>query len=294
MGRIDDALRRSGASDRLPSTTSSKEDVFVSPWSVPTVPDVQPIEGATATTSDLTTDSEAVAPRELVADRVDLLTGSSEADPALSGQFRRMAARLYNTHQQDEANLKVVMVTSAVPAEGKTTTAINLALILSESFQEKVLLIDADLRRPSLHRAWGISEDRGLSDALRPLGAQELALVRVGETLTVLPAGRPDSDPTGALTSESMRRILADARAQFDWVILDTPPIAAVDDATLLGSMVDAVLFVVRARKTRFPIVRNAIDSIGRDRIIGVVLNGTEVADAPAYGYDSYGYSYGT
>ena len=200
MGRIDDALRRSGASDRLPSTTSSKEDVFVSPWSVPTVPDVQPIEGATATTSDLTTDSEAVAPRELVADRVDLLTGSSEADPALSGQFRRMAARLYNTHQQDEANLKVVMVTSAVPAEGKTTTAINLALILSESFQEKVLLIDADLRRPSLHRAWGISEDRGLSDALRPLGAQELALVRVGETLTVLPAGpvRQKADPVAS------------------------------------------------------------------------------------------------
>ena len=290
MGRIDDALRRSRGADRPSPRAPSEGEVFVSPWAVSTAPEVRTVDATDEAASSVLAGSDG-ATLELVADRIDLLTGSDMADSALSAQFRRMAAKLYNMHQKSD--LKLVMVTSAAPAEGKSITAINLALILSESFQQRVLLIDADLRRPSLHKTWGIDGDRGLSDALRLSDGQELALVRVSENLAVLPAGRPDSDPTGGLTSEGMRRILGDARAQFDWVILDTPPIAAVDDATLLGTMVDAVLFVVRARRTRFPIVRNAIDLIGRDRIIGVVLNGTEVADAPTYGYDNYGYASG-
>ena len=87
-----------------------------------------------------------------------------------------------------------------------------------------------------------------------------------------------------------MRRVLEDARARFDWVVLDSPPVAAVDDATLLGSMVDAVVFVVRVGKTHLAVARRAIEAIGRDRVFGVVLNGTEAIDAPAYGYQHYGY----
>ncbi len=293
MGRIDDALRRSGVSERPSSPVPSGSDVFVSPWSVSAAPEPRPVETVSGARAGVPADSGSVSAVELVADRVDLLTGSSTADPALSSQFRRMAARLYNAHEDEKADLKLVMVTSAVPAEGKTTTAVNLALILSESFQEQVLLIDADLRRPSLHNVWGLAGDRGLSDALRPVPEPDLELVRVSKTLTLLPAGNPDADPTAGLTSERMRQILAQARTQFDWVILDTPPIGAVDDATLLGAMVDAVLFVVRACQTRSPLVLNAIDLIGRDKIIGVVLNGTEAVDTPSYHYPGYGYSSG-
>jgi capsular exopolysaccharide synthesis family protein len=202
-----------------------------------------------------------------------------------------MAATLYNA--QDQGDLKLVMVTSAAPGEGKTLTATNMALILSESFRRRVLLIDADLRRPSLHKTWGIDTNRGLSDVLKPTSEQKAQVFQVSETLTLLPAGRPDPDPIGGLTSSRMREILDDARTRFDWVILDSPPIGAVDDATLLGSMVDAVLFVVRARKTRAAMVRQAIESVGRDKIFGVVLNGTEESDSPGYGYYNYGDSSG-
>ena len=293
MGRIDEALHRSGASDRPSSPVPSGGDVFVSPWSVSAAAEARRVETATEARAGVPADSDSVAAVELAADRLDLLTGSSTVDPGLASQFRRMAARLYNAHERDNAELKLVMVTSAMPAEGKTTTAINLALILSESFQEQVLLIDADLRRPSLHQAWGLATDRGLGDALVPSPEPELGLIRLSETLTLLPAGRPDPDPTGGLTSERMRQVLAEARSRFDWVIVDTPPVDAVEDATFIASLADAVLFVVRAHRTRLPIVRNAIDLIGRDRIIGVVLNGTEGTDAPTYGYGDYGYSSG-
>ena len=311
MGRIDDALRRSGTTGDSPASAGPSSasglpdgEVFSSPWSVHDLKDLpqdppqtsespvaasppaEPVEAPTVRSRSFG-EPGPVLLREPSNDRSELLTGLATANPALSAQFRRMAATLYNA--QDQGDLKLVMVTSAVPGEGKTLTATNMALILSGSFRRRVLLIDADLRRPSLHRTWGIDTNRGLSDVLKPTSAQEAQVFQVSETLTLLPAGRPDDDPIGGLTSSRMRQILEDARTRFDWVILDSPPIGAVDDATLLGSMVDAVLFVVRARKTRAAMVRQAIESVGRDKIFGIVLNGTEEADSPSYGYYSYG-----
>ena len=288
MGRIDDALRRSGASDTTASSDIPEGNVFVSPWSVSSVSETEPIAEMSTAEPNLSRESETVPFREPETERADLLTGSRTADAELSAQFRRMAATMYNA--QGDGDLKLVLVTSAAPGEGKTLTAANVALILSESFRQRVLLIDADLRRPSLHRVWGVGEEQGLSDLLKSATEHEPIFVQLSDTLTLLPAGRPDSDPTGGLTSDPMRRILIDARARFDWVLIDSPPIAAVDDATLLGSMVDAVVFVVRARKTRSAIVRRAVESIGRDRVFGLVLNGTEASDSPTYGYDGYRY----
>ena len=309
MGRIDDALRRLGTTDDSPApgerasaSEAPDNEVFSSPWSVHELQDLpQTHEAAEAAAPPVEPVDVHLVPsrsfeepgpvlrREPSTDRSELLTGVATADPALSAQFRRMAATLYNA--QDQGDLKLVMVTSAVPGEGKTLTATNMALILSGSFRRRVLLIDADLRRPSLHRTWGIDTNRGLSDALNPTSPQRAQVFQVSETLSLLPAGRPDEDPIGGLTSSRMRQLLEDARTRFDWVILDSPPITAVDDATLLGSMVDAVLFVVRAQKTRAAMVRQAIESVGRDRIFGVVLNGAEASDSPRYGYYSDGYS---
>jgi capsular exopolysaccharide synthesis family protein len=220
-------------------------------------------------------------------DRPDLVAVSKAVDPALSHQFRRVAAALHNA--QDDAKLKVVMVTSTVPGEGKTLTAMNLAVILSESYRSSVLLIDADLRSPSIHRALGLAERRGLSDGLKASAEHRLPVVQLSERLTLLPAGRQDTDPTSGLASERMHHILDEARTRFDWVILDTPPLTSVADASLLVPRADAVLLVVRTGAAPSAMVRKGIEAI-RDRIFGVVLNGVEARASLEAGYP---YSYG-
>ena len=123
------------------------------------------------------------------------------------------------------------MVTSARPGEGKSLTAANLALTLSESYQRRVLLIDADLRQPSLHEILGVPNATGLSDGLSAGAGAGIPLLEVSSYLSFLPSGRPMSDPTAGLTSDRMRRVLDAARQRFDWTIIDTPPVGLLTDA---------------------------------------------------------------
>jgi capsular exopolysaccharide synthesis family protein len=175
--------------------------------------------------------------------------------------------------------MKVVLITSVAAGEGKTLTAMNLALTLSQSYKRNVLIIDADLRRPSVNTVCGLGPVRGLSEGLRAPQQEKLAIIKLTETLSFLPAGRPDPDPMDGLTSDRMRRIIDEASARFEWVILDVPPIGLVPDAGLLAAMADAVLFVVRAEITPLGQLQKAIDAVGRDRIFGVVLNGAREVD---------------
>jgi capsular exopolysaccharide synthesis family protein len=175
------------------------------------------------------------------------------------------------------------MVTSAWAGDGKTLTALNLALVLSESYRRRVLLIDADLRRPSISKLSEFSPTCGLSEGLKSKTEQKLSVLKITETLTLLPAGRPDPDPMSSLTSDRMRRIIEEAASRFDWVILDAPPVGPVADANLLAEMTDAVLLVVRANHTQFAPVQKAIDLLGRDKIFGVVLNGIDELNQGEY-----------
>lgn len=191
-------------------------------------------------------------------------------DPASVEQYRRLAASLHSL--QAQRGVKIVMVTSSVPREGKTLTAVNLALTLSESYRRRVLLIDADMRRPSVHELFGVPNRLGLGDGLRAPGTT-LTLVNSTAHLTILTAGRPDPNPMAGLASERMRMVLKEAAERFDWVILDTPPVGMLSDASLIGSFVDGVVFVVSAGTTERQVVERAINEIGRERIIGTVLN---------------------
>ena len=202
-------------------------------------------------------------------------------------QYRRLAASLHHTNLQKDT--KVVMITSASPGEGKTLTSVNLSLTLSQSYRRKVLLIDADLRRPSVHQLFQVPNVVGLSDGLKSDTEQKLSLIQVSEHLTLLPAGRPDPDPMGGLTSERMRRIVQEAAARFDWVIIDTPPVGFLSDANLLVAMVDVAIFVVRAGKSPYRLIQRALDAVGRNRILGVVLNAVDES-ADIAGYTYYGY----
>jgi capsular exopolysaccharide synthesis family protein len=179
------------------------------------------------------------------------------------------------------------MVTSAIAGEGKTLTATNLALTLAESYKRQVLLIDADLRRPWVHEMFQLPNDNGLNDGVQAVDDRKIPLLRLTDHLTVLTAGRPDSDPMSVLSSERMKRVLAEASTRFDMVIIDTPPVALLSDAHLLATLVDTVLLVVQAGSTPLAAVKTAVEAVGRDRILGVVLNRAD--DVPAYeGYYAY------
>jgi capsular exopolysaccharide synthesis family protein len=191
--------------------------------------------------------------------------------PVAVEQYRRLAGHLVRA--QEVQGTKVVMLASAASDEGKSVTAANLALTLSKSYRRNVLLIDADLRRPSLHEVFDVPNGGGLSELLARGRLARVAPVEVFPLLTLLPAGRPNPDPVGALTSPLMRRLIEEASSWFDWVIIDTPPLVPLPDAGLLAAMVDAVLLVIRAGSTRHETVLRAIRALGRERILGAILN---------------------
>ncbi len=197
-------------------------------------------------------------------------------------QYRRLAAVLHDA--QGNTGLRVIMIASALPGEGKTLTATNVALTLSDSYHRRVLLIDADLRKPALHQVFRLNAASGLLDSLEAPTEVKLLLRQVSTNLSVLPAGRSSADPMAALTSNRMRRLIDEAKEAFDWVIIDTPPLMLLPDAHLLSSLVDGAVLVVKANSTPYDMVKRSGDIIGRDRVLGVVLNRADAGAQPGYG----------
>ena len=223
------------------------------------------------------------------ADEKLVVSTSSDGGASLAvaiEQYRKLAATLH--HAQTDRGLKLIMVTSASPGEGKSLTASNLALTLSESYHRRVLLIDGDLRRPSLHEIFAAPNKTGLSDGLARNSIQGLAVLEVSTHLSLLPSGKPLEDPTSALTSDQMRRVLDEARAGYDWTIIDTPPIGLLSDAKLLSEMVDGVVLVVEAEKSQYPDLLRAIETVGRERLLGAVLNRVRHASGSTHYYKHY------
>ena len=283
MSRIGEALKRAGTAE--PDVAgAARAETFLSAW--PIAADETP-----AAAPPPAREASPAAPSRLEAKRGTFVTFSSAwkerlatspgADPAFVEQFRRLAAVLHSA--QAASGIKVLMVTSASPEDGKTLTALNLALVLGQSYRKRVLLIDADLRRPSLGRATELTAAPGLSDALKSPVDGKLAVARVTPMLTLLPAGRPNPDPISALSSPRMRQILEEASALFDWIILDAPPMGPVADANVLAEMADAAVFVIRAGQTQHAPVKKALDALGRERVLGIVLNAVEALPADAY-----------
>jgi capsular exopolysaccharide synthesis family protein len=201
-------------------------------------------------------------------------------------QYRRLAARLLLA--QVEKGTRLVMVTSAMPGEGKTLTSANLALTLSESYKRPVLLIDGDFRRPSIHEVFNLPNVSGLNDGLRVDSERKIPLLSYTEHLTILTAGRPDADPMGVLSGEQMRRVLTEAARQFEFVIIDTPPVALLPDAHVLANLVDGVLLVIESGRSPLPALKKAVEAVGRDRVLGVVLNRAR-SGVHGGSYDYYG-----
>jgi capsular exopolysaccharide synthesis family protein len=219
------------------------------------------------------------APRPATARSIGPLAGSVEGKTVLDHEapassleeYRRLAASLHLL--QAQSSFSTLMVSSALPRDGKTLTATNLALTLSESYGRRVLCIDADLRRPTLRDIFQLRTGRGLFEDLTGDPAAAPSVIEVSQTLSVLTAGTPSGNPLSRLASDRMRAILRWSAQAFDWVIVDTPPVALLPDANILARLVDGVLLVVGAGSTPYADVKRAVSTIGQDRIVGVVLN---------------------
>jgi capsular exopolysaccharide synthesis family protein len=218
--------------------------------------------------------------------RVPLLTATTPQP--FSEAFRALRTALVFTGGAE--SMRTVVVTSSKPLEGKTTTACNLASALALG-GARVLLVDADLRRPSLHAAMNVPNDAGLSHVLAGLTDVAVAIRPTEQpNLSVITAGAPPPNPSELLASNSMKTLLARLDA-FDWVIIDTPPVLPVTDAVVLAQAVSGVVFVIGAESTRRPEVERALELLrgsGR-RIFGAVLNRVDLMRNKYY-YLRYGY----
>ena len=191
---------------------------------------------------------------------------------------------------------KVILVTSALPQEGKTTTSMNTAIVLAQK-GSRVLLIDADLRRPSIHKALSMGPRTGLSHVLTGTAELHQAIVRSSliPTLYILPAGTPPPNPAELLASSNMREILKEMREQYDHIVIDTPPTLSVTDAVIMSTNADSVVLVIRSGQTTRQALRRARDLLVRvnARIAGVLLNAADLKSADYYYYYEYRGKYG-
>jgi receptor protein-tyrosine kinase len=203
-------------------------------------------------------------------------------------QFRALRTRI--SRAENGRALRAIIVTSPAKGDGKSLTAANLALTMAQEYQHRVLLLDADLRRPTLHQLFDINEAPGLTDVLMGAAALEDALVPLDEHhLTVLPSGVPATHPAELLGSAAMRRTLDTLRTRFDRVVLDMPPVAPLADVQIVSAMADAVLMIVRAGVTQKPAIERALEGIEPSKVLGLVLNEAG-SNGAAEGYGGYAY----
>jgi capsular exopolysaccharide synthesis family protein len=305
MSRLAEALKRASSEKEMEQPAVKETVTFEKPAPVaPKLAAAEPIIKAEPVIK-----AEAIAQPEAAGTAVDadsqapgtrvsspgtsLLAEKLVVTPNISAvsheQYRRLAATLHR--RQTETRIKTVLVASTMAGEGKTLTAVNLALTFSESYGRNVLLIDGDLRRPTTHAVLDVPNILGSGIGATTETDQKLSLIQVSSRLSVLTAGQPDTDPMSRLASERMKRVLNEAASQFDWVIIDTPPVGTVPDANLLAAMADVVLLVVQAGRTPARLVQRTADALGRERVMGVILNRADDLVVSSDSSSSYAYA---
>lgn len=186
---------------------------------------------------------------------------------------------------------RVILVTSPEPQDGKSLVAANLAVSLAQGLSSYVLLVDCDLRRPALHRIFGLTAKHGLRDYLETgTSIGPLLLKTQIEKLTLLPAGRPIESPSELLSSPKMRLLGEEFKGRHEesFLILDTPPAQIFADAASLFSIADGVVLVVRHGKTSRDLIKDVITSVGAEKILGVVLNASDQVEREYKHYYHY------
>lgn len=194
-----------------------------------------------------------------------------------------------------DGNLKNLVVTSSIPGEGKSTVSANLAHVMAAT-EKKVLIVDADLRKPTLHKTFSINNDKGLSTLISQpsLKFNEVIQFSPDLNLYLMPSGPIPPNPSELLASARMNKIVADLNQYFDIVIFDTPPVTAVTDAQIMATKVDGVVLVVRdgyVTKDEVRTSKESLDNVNA-KILGYVMNSKQPQEGSGY-YAYYGYAYG-
>jgi capsular exopolysaccharide synthesis family protein len=269
MGKFYEALRRSGTiKEEQPSTNSENKVVKIStgpPLQGPP-PDPRMVEEV-AEEAPFTPHHD-VDPR--MACLIDPNSTTSESFKMLRTKLLVMAR---------EKPLRSILVTSAEPLDGKSLMAANLAVSIAQGVNDYVLLVDCDIRAPSIHRLFNLNPPAGITEYLQEGASVAPFLVKSPlEKLTVLPGGRPAKNPSELLCSAKMRALVEELKSRYDdrFIILDSPPGQFTAETAFLARLMDGILLVARYGKTPRHLIQDTIENIGRERILGVVFNASE------------------
>ncbi|MFT3746442.1 MAG: CpsD/CapB family tyrosine-protein kinase [Pyrinomonadaceae bacterium] len=228
-----------------------------------------------------TVDTERVEPR---------LVAITQPQSNYCEEYRSL--RTHILHKSQRQKLQSIVVASVNPSEGKSVTALNLSWLLAQTDGIKCLIIDSDLRMPSLTDYLGIETDKGLSHVLTGQATLTESIVRLEPSgLHILPGGESRNDVAEMISGPRFREILAEAREMFDYVMIDAPPLGIFTDANILINHADGAMLVVRANRTKASVIERLLEPIPRDRMLGVVLNQSEdVLEESHYNYGYYNY----
>ena len=214
-------------------------------------------------------------------------------------QFRRLRSRIYQAHY--EAPMKTILIASGMPSEGKTFVAANLAMSLARNTVNNILLIDGDLRRPTLHDLLGAPNTPGLSEYLAGeaelmdimqrdlnLKATENAGVDSVSNLTFIPSGKCGDDSSELMANHRIEELIASVSPHFNWILIDSAPVLAVTDAVELARAADAVLLIARGASTPYDTAQRALATFSGVRILGFVLNDAKESPHSKSYYSNY------
>lgn len=248
---------------------------------------VQPRTGVDVPKAQLPSTSAVVAPQESAPgdgrQLNDLLVSIARPTSFAADQFRFLRTRMERL--ESNGHVQALLVTSPASGEGKTTTSANLALTMARELREKVVLVEGDMRRPTLSTIFGVRAEPGLVDVLMGTCSLEDAVVEVPGQLFLLPAGLAGMSSTELFASSMMQRTLEALRERFSRIVIDSAP-ATTAETHALTRLADRVLVVVRAGVTPRPALARALAIIDQQRVLGIVLNDVESVPE-AYGYSS-------
>jgi capsular exopolysaccharide synthesis family protein len=215
------------------------------------------------------------------------LVSATAKDGLAAEKFRFLAVRL--RHLSQRRPLKQLLITSTMPEEGKSTVAANLACTLATRRQHKVLLVEGDLRRPTLHREFGLHKNVGVTEYLQNGVDTELPIYRL-ETLGIwfMPAGKTPENPLELMQSGGLSALMERVKSWFDWVVIDSPPILPLADTSVWTRMVDGILLVTRQGTTDKEQLKRGLEAIDSSKLLGALLNSSANAASVDY-YQRYG-----
>jgi len=280
LGKIDAAMSKAEVKDKRET---------------PKVPVDSVVEVAETSQSVLVTDPGLIDQRQGWDERLLMTLDNYEG---VAESFRRLRAQIL--HPAEGQPARSVMITSAVPEEGKSFVCANLGVVMAREVDRYALMVDCDLRRPSLASLFGVHNSRGLVDHLRDGKDLSLLLHKTGmDRLSLLPAGSPPANPSELLASDRMKEMINEVANRYDdrFILFDTPPGQAASETEVLAQQVDKVVLVVRWGQAGREQVRRFVEAVGREKILGVVFNAFEMTALDTrlrgegyYNYYSEGY----